>query len=95
MAVTVFIKRKINKNYKKKVGCFFIQLENLASFFPGYISGEFLTSTENPDESLVISKWRSINHWCRYVESNDRIEIQNMIDLMLDESTKISYYQHS
>jgi heme-degrading monooxygenase HmoA len=94
MAVKIFIKRVVKENKAKDLLPFFRQLRNLASSQPGYISGETLKRTDNPDQYLIISSWQSLDSWEQWAVSRERIEIQNEIDDMLDEEATYEIYKH-
>ncbi len=95
MVVKIIITRKAPKEIDEELRPLLIQLRNKATVQPGYISGETLRNIDNPDESIVISTWQSLEQWKSWLNNNERIEIQNMIDIILDEKTKYSVYQYS
>ena len=94
MAVKIFIKRVVKENKAKDLLPFFRQLRNLATSQSGYISGETLKRTDNPDQYLIISSWQSLDSWEQWAVSRERIEIQNEIDDMLDEEATYEIYKH-
>lgn len=94
MAVKIFIKRVVKENKAKDLLPFFRQLRNLATSQPGYISGETLKRTDNPDQYLIISSWQSLDSWGQWAVSRERIKIQNKIDNMLDEEAIYEIYQY-
>jgi len=94
MAVKIFIKRVVKENKAKDLLPFFRQLRNLATSRSGYISGETLKRTDNPDQYLIISSWQSLDSWEQWAVSRERIEIQNEIDDMLDEEATYEIYKH-
>ena len=59
---------------------------------PGYISGETLRRVDKPGESMVISTWRSVEDWNKWVNNEKRISIQSQIDELLGEETEYAIY---
>jgi len=45
----------------------------------GYISGETLVSTDDPQEFIVISTWQSLEDWITWRDSKKRREIDSKI----------------
>ena len=60
MAVKIVIRRKVPGKKEKELLPLLIQLRALATAQPGYISGETLRNMDNPEEYLVISRWKSV-----------------------------------
>jgi heme-degrading monooxygenase HmoA len=78
MAIEVFIKRKIN--------------QSLATFQPGYISGETFFNLDNPEDCLVVSRWETREDWERWQHSEERSEIQKKIEHLTEEQTEYTIY---
>ena len=55
---------------------------------PGYISGETLHAVDDPNLYLVISTWESLAHWQSWVQSPERRQLQEEIDLHLQSPTR-------
>ena len=94
MAVKIIIKRIVPEDNIKYLTALLKQLRTLANNQPSYISGETLRNFENPNESLVISTWQTIDNWKNWENSKDRAEIQEKIDLLLGEETKYEIYHY-
>lgn len=93
MAVDVFIKRKIQQGSQaRKVVPLILQLRSLATFQPGYISGETLCNADNPEDCLVVSRWESREYWETWQSSSKRTEIQNKIEQLTGEKTEYTIY---
>jgi heme-degrading monooxygenase HmoA len=95
MAVKILIKRTIPENRVQDLMPFFKQLRALATNQSGYISGETLKRIDRPGQYLVISTWESKDDWRRWVMSQKRKEIQDMIDSMLGQETDYEIYEYA
>jgi heme-degrading monooxygenase HmoA len=94
MAIAAMIKRKVKQGYQaKQLVPFILQLRALATFQPGYISGETLCNLEQPEEWLVISNWESIDHWKKWLNSKERAKIQEKIESLTGEITEYNIYE--
>jgi len=83
MAVKIIIRRRIPKAKEAQVLPLLLELRSKAINLPGYISGETLRNANDPEDSLVISTWRSVESWKTWEESKERREIQSRIDALL------------
>jgi heme-degrading monooxygenase HmoA len=70
------------------------QLRSMTMGQPGYIAGETLQRVDLPGESLVVSKWQSIDYWQQWIESKGREEIQTQIDQLVGEETRYEIYEY-
>ncbi|MFO7886444.1 MAG: antibiotic biosynthesis monooxygenase [Desulfobacteraceae bacterium] len=93
MAVKVLIKRKISDSNKPALEQFFMKLRILAMQQPGYIGGETLKRVDAPNESLVISRWQTLDDWSAWLVSSERRDIQDRIDAITDAHTKFEIYE--
>jgi heme-degrading monooxygenase HmoA len=59
----------------------------------GYMTGETLVRGEDPVEVLVISTWLSEEHWRAWSTSRDRIELEDMIDPLLEDTPQVIVYR--
>ncbi len=71
-----------------------IQLRNLANEQPGYISGETLRNVDDRNEYLVISTWRSLESWTRWLDNQVRLAVESQIDALLGASTVYKVYSY-
>ncbi len=81
MLVKIFIRRHIKAGKDKEVFALLKKLRFNAMNHSGYISGETLISTEDPQEIMVISTWHSMEKWSNWKESEGR----KALDLQLKE----------
>ncbi|MFN2354645.1 MAG: antibiotic biosynthesis monooxygenase [Desulfopila sp.] len=92
MAVKIFIKRKMAESHVLELTELLKKLRAMTLEQPGYISGETLRRIDKPDESMVISTWRSVEDWNNWVNNKKRLAVQNEIDQLLGEETEYAIY---
>ncbi len=92
MAVKIFIKRKASEVHVIELTMLLKKLRGLTLSQPGYISGETLQRIDEPGETMVISTWRSVEDWNKWVNNEKRMMIQGEIDQLLDQETEYAIY---
>lgn len=70
------------------------ELRNLANHQPGYISGETLRNVDDHNEYLVISTWKSMEAWERWLANERREEMESRVDALLGSSTVYKVYSY-
>jgi len=93
MSIKIFIKRKGVERNIIELTVLLKKLRSLTLNQPGYIYGETLRRLDQPDECLVISTWRSLVDWENWFKNEQRISIQNEIDLLLGADTEYAVYE--
>lgn len=93
MTVKIMIKRTVQDQNLSELTMLLKKLRALTLEQPGYISGETLIRIDKPDESLVISTWRSLEDWNSWVNNPKRNEVQNAIDKLLGQETEYAMYR--
>jgi heme-degrading monooxygenase HmoA len=94
MAVKILIRRKIPEDKARKMIPLFREMRSMANQQPGYITGETMRNLEKPDEFLVISTWETSEDWKRWVESDQRKQIQDQIDALLGGKTEYEIFHY-
>ena len=94
MAVKVFIKRKVTQDKAKAMIPLVRQMRASAATQAGYITGETLRSLDNPEEFLVISTWQSSDDWKKWLQSEERKEVQDKIDDLLGGATDYEIFHY-
>ena len=92
MTVKILIKRKVPDKQLEALNLLLRQFRALAIEQIGYISGETLKRIDQPDESLVISTWKSVEDWDNWVDNPTRKSIQAQIDALLGTKTTWEVY---
>lgn len=71
-----------------------IDLREMAHRQPGYISGETMRNVEDPTEYLVISSWKTLEDWKRWLANRDRAHLEGQIDALLGSSTVYKVFSY-
>ncbi len=95
MAIKVILLRRVPTEKAHALKPLLVQLRSLALAQPGYISGETLMNSEDPEEYLVISSWVNIAHWNAWFNNEDRKRVQQQVDDLLDKSTLYQIYYNA
>jgi heme oxygenase (mycobilin-producing) len=70
------------------------ELRNMANHQPGYISGETMRNVEDRNEYLVISTWKSLEAWKRWMANENRAEKEGHVDVLLGSPTVYKVYSY-
>ena len=93
MSVKIFIKRKVSEKNILELTSLLKKLRSLTINQPGYISGETLKRIDIADECMVISTWRSVEDWNKWLKNDKRQSIQAEIDRLLGQQTEYAVYE--
>jgi heme oxygenase (mycobilin-producing) len=93
MTVKIFIKRNVQEKNIAELTTLLKRLRSLTLNQPGYISGETLRRIDSPDESMVVSTWRSVEDWNNWVNNENRLKIQTEIDRLTGQETEYAVYE--
>ena len=80
MQAKIIIKRKFMKGKQREILALLRELRSGALQQPGYISGETLTSTEDPQTLVVIGSWRDMDSWINWRENDTRKTLEKMLE---------------
>ena len=92
--IRVHIKRKVLEDKENELKLLVNQLRAITMGQQGYIAGETLKRVDKPGESLIVSKWQSVDAWNQWLQSKERAEIQDRIDQLLGEETRYEIYDY-
>jgi heme-degrading monooxygenase HmoA len=92
--IRIHIRRKVPEDKADGLKSLINQLRGVTMGTPGYIAGETLKRVDQPDESLVVTKWQSEFYWEQWLQSKERAEIQEKIDQLLGEETRYEIYEY-
>ena len=70
------------------------ELRSMAFRQPGYISGESMRNVDDPSEFLVISTWKSVEYWHRWLNDKKRAEVEGKVDAILGAPTEYKVYAY-
>lgn len=62
---------------------------------PGFISGESLKDTYDPNHRIIWSTWRNIQDWQAWEHSPQRKEMMDVINTMLVGDEKVTILEHT
>ena len=93
MAVTVLIKRKVSDGNEELLENLYSELIALAMKQEGYLGAETFRRMDVKDEYLIISQWRHVEDWSRWLISEGRRAFQERIDALTDSHTKFEIYE--
>ena len=92
--IKIHIRRKVPEDKADDLKLLLNQLRAITMGTPGYIAGETFKRVDEPDESLVVTKWQSEFYWKQWLQSKERPEIQDKIDQLLEEKTQYEIYEY-
>ena len=92
MNAKILIKRKFKPGKQKEIISLLRELRSGALHQPGYISGETLTSTEEPHTMMVIGTWQDMESWYNWKRNNTRQTLEQMLETYQEESTEYQEY---
>lgn len=61
---------------------------------PGFISGEVLRNTRDPNHRLVLATYRSAHDWNLWYSSRQRREMMQTLEPLLEREEQISVFEH-
>lgn len=94
MAIKILIQRKVKRGKEEELNEIVKDLRLKAMYSEGFISGETLQSIKDPSMHLVISTWKSIEAWKKWLNSTYRKEIKKKIQAVIVGSEKMTPYQY-
>ena len=94
MAVSVIITRIIkDSSVLEKLSSLIVQLRSRATVQPGFLNGQTFSCLDCEGEYLVISNWNTLEDWNRWMNSEERLTVQNKVDALLGQKTVYRYYE--
>jgi heme-degrading monooxygenase HmoA len=94
MAVKILIQRKVRSGKEEALTEIVRELRSKAMFAEGFISGETLQSIEDPSMHLVISTWKNIAAWNKWLKGSYRKEVKKKMKEVLVRPEKMTPYQY-
>jgi len=82
MIVKVFIKRHFKEGNDTEAFNLLKKIRLKAMEYEGYISGDTLVNTNDPQEIMVISTWQSMDNWNTWKKSEDRKNIDTLLEVL-------------
>jgi heme-degrading monooxygenase HmoA len=88
MNAKILIKRKFIKGKKKEIISLLKELRTGALSQPGYISGQTLASTDDPQTLMVIGTWQDMQSWHKWRENDTRKTLERMLEIYQEGPTE-------
>jgi len=92
MSVRIIIVRHVPQEKQNELRPLLLQMRALANAQPGYISGETLINYDDPSENLVISTWKTLSDWNKWLADPQRRKLQSRVDEITGSETLYSVY---
>jgi len=92
MSVRIIIVRHVEKEKVDALRPLLLEMRSLANAQNGYVSGETLVNYDDPTEYLVISTWKTLNDWDKWLADPRRRELQGKVDKITGHETLYSVY---
>jgi len=90
--VRIMIKRNVKKGEEGKVREALKDFRAAALYQRGYITGETLVRTDDPNIILVISTWDSLENWNAWHENERRAQLSALLRPHLEEDEQFFVY---
>ena len=91
--IRVVIERRLAEDGEELIQHTMRDLRREAIHQPGYVSGETLRDTANPNHFLILSTWRTREEWETWADSSRRREIEDRIGQMLTGPERITVFE--
>ncbi len=92
MNAKILIKRRFKKGKQKEIVALLRELRSGALHQPGYISGETLTSSDDPQVLMVIGTWHDMDSWYKWKQNSTRQTLEQMLEIYQEKSTEYQEY---
>ena len=92
MNAKILIKRRFKKGKQKEIIALLRELRSGALHQSGYISGETLTSSDDPQVLMVIGTWQDMDSWYKWKQNSTRQTLEKMLETYQEESTEYQEY---
>ncbi len=91
--IKVLIKRNVRPQDYQSLFGLLLDLRAAAIRQPGYVMGETVVRGEDPIEVLAIGTWLTEEHWRAWRTSQQRNELEEMVNPLLVGDAEVSVYQ--
>jgi len=91
--IRAIIERHYRSDKKADMERLLVELRLIAMRQPGYVSGETLSSVDDPSVCLIISTWADEDSWKGWMTSSARQQITSKIEPLLLSPEKVSAFR--
>jgi len=93
MPIKVLIKRRFKKEgHVNEINKVIKEIRFSAMDQEGYITAETMWNHEDPSRVVIVSNWRSIEHWKKWKDSDLRKSIEQKLEEFLDGDTEYEIF---
>ncbi len=93
MAVIVLIKRKLIPGNEEQLKALYEGMNKAALERGGYLGSEIMKRVDVENRMLVISRWKHVDDWTKWLVSPERRTFQEKIDAITSDETKFEIYE--
>ena len=95
MLVKVLMRRQLSNGTARKVFSLIRKIRARAMNQKGYISGETLIDHDDPQKTMVIGTWQSMDDWLAWKEDPSRKELETRLEPLLEGPTEYEAFVYS
>ncbi len=88
MVAKIIIKRRFKEGHTPQIVALLNEIRLRAMGQPGYISGETLVKSGDPNSMVVIATWQSMEEWYSWRSSADRNKFEAMLQVYQEQPTE-------
>ena len=92
--ISVLIERNIAEDMESTYEDTARRTLHLAYQAPGFVNGETFSDINNPRRRFVLSKWRTARDWFAWYQSEERKNLMNELNLLLNGPEIISLLEN-
>ena len=92
MIAKIIIKRRFIEGKERQIMSLLNEIRARAMNQPGYISGETLTLSEEPQVLMVIGTWQDMESWYNWKQNSTRQTLEKMLEIYQEGSTEYQEY---
>ncbi len=89
--VTIIQERRIKPGKQDELKAFLRQLRLAVADHAGFMGGETLVNSENPNHQIVVSNWRSVEDWKAWEADKKRQEIDQQMRKLMVGAPKVTF----
>jgi len=93
MKVKIISRRVFRIDQKTEIAHLLGKLRKAAEKQEGFISRSSNTSLNDPGDCIVISEWKTADHWAQWMNKKKTKKLQGEIDSLLGEKTFFDVYK--
>jgi heme-degrading monooxygenase HmoA len=92
MIAKILIKRRFKPGNTPQIVSLLNEIRALAMNQNGYMSGETLMKSDEPDVMVVISTWKDLDSWQHWRNNTERKKFESMLEIYQEGPTQYDEY---